>query len=302
MRWRKLGRILETPRNLGWIQCTGALLPFVEEREGRHRLYFSARDEHGRTHVAYADLDLANPVSTLRLCDAPLLTLGPLGAFDDNGVTMTWMVNQGARKYLYYSGWALGVSVPFYLFVGLAISDDGGATFRRSSAGPVMDRSAADPIMASAPTILVEDGLWRAWYVSCVKWEIEDGRPKHFYHICYAESYDGIIWKRSGRVCIDFRSIDEYAIARPCVLKDRDCYRMWYCYRGDVYRIGYAESLDGLQWERKDDLAGIATSAEGWDSEMVTYPFVFDYDGRRHLLYNGNGYGRTGIGLAVLEA
>jgi hypothetical protein len=33
---------------------------------------------------------------------------------------------------------------------------------------------------------------------------------------------------------------------------------------------------------------------------MQAYPFVFDEGGRRYMLYNGDGYGRTGIGLAVL--
>jgi hypothetical protein len=77
---------------------------------------------------------------------------------------------------------------------------------------------------------------------------------------------------------------------------------MWYASRGAAYRIGYAESADGLQWERKDGEAGLSVSAEGWDSEMIAYPCVFDHRGRRYMMYNGNGYGRTGIGLAVLDA
>ncbi|MDH5276133.1 MAG: hypothetical protein OEW88_06890, partial [Gammaproteobacteria bacterium] len=31
------------------------------------------------------------------------------------------------------------------------------------------------------------------------------------------------------------------------------------------------------------------------------YAFIFDHDGKRYMLYNGNGYGRTGFGLAVAE-
>ena len=34
---------------------------------------------------------------------------------------------------------------------------------------------------------------------------------------------------------------------------------------------------------------------------MICYPFVFDYSGNRYMLYNGNEYGKTGIGLAILE-
>ena len=33
---------------------------------------------------------------------------------------------------------------------------------------------------------------------------------------------------------------------------------------------------------------------------MIEYPFVFDHKGQRFMLYNGNGYGKTGFGMAVL--
>ena len=42
-------------------------------------------------------------------------------------------------------------------------------------------------------------------------------------------------------------------------------------------------------------------AAAGWDSEMVAYPHVFDHDGERWMLYCGNGFGRTGFGLAIRE-
>jgi hypothetical protein len=78
---------------------------------------------------------------------------------------------------------------------------------------------------------------------------------------------------------------------------------MWYCYAvgHGGYRIGYAESDDGINWQRKDDKVGIDVSDEGWDSEMVAYPYVFEHDGEKYMLYNGNGYGETGFGYAVLE-
>ena len=87
------------------------------------------------------------------------------------------------------------------------------------------------------------------------------------------------------------------------VLRDDGLWRMWYSHRGTEYpyRIGYAESRDGLRWTRRDALAGIDISESGWDSEITAYPFVFDHDGNRYMLYAGNGYGREGMGLAVLE-
>ena len=76
---------------------------------------------------------------------------------------------------------------------------------------------------------------------------------------------------------------------------------MWYSYRGARYRIGYAESADGLTWTRHDD-RGLLPSGAGWDGDMVEYPWLFDWAGRTYMLYNGNDYGGTGIGLAVWDA
>jgi len=78
---------------------------------------------------------------------------------------------------------------------------------------------------------------------------------------------------------------------------------MWYSYKGTetTYRIGYAESGDGISWERMDEKVGIDVSQSGWDSEMIEYSFVFNHKGLKYMLYNGNGYGKNGIGLAVQE-
>jgi hypothetical protein len=138
------------------------------------------------------------------------------------------------------------------------------------------------------------------WYVSGTGWTA-GAEPEPRYNIRYAESSDGIDWRSTGRVCIDYSYPGEHAIARPHVMKDGSIYRMWYSHRGDSYRIGYAESDDGLQWIRHDEDAGITVSTDGWDSEMVAYPWVGDIGGRRRMLYNGNSYGRTGIGEALLE-
>ena len=78
---------------------------------------------------------------------------------------------------------------------------------------------------------------------------------------------------------------------------------MWYCYRGTTfpYRLGYAESEDGLRWERKDHLMDLPTSDSGWDSEMIAYPHVFHHKGATYLLYCGNSFSKSGFGLAILD-
>ncbi|HVW01501.1 MAG TPA: hypothetical protein VHB77_14210, partial [Planctomycetaceae bacterium] len=162
-----------------------------------------------------------------------------------------------------------------------------------------LDRSRFDPAFTASSCVLPQENGFRMWYLSGLAWEPRPEGLRHRYHIKSADSRDGIDWTRTGHVCIDFQSPDEYAISRPCVIKSLESYRMWYSYRGDRYRIGYAESPDGLSWQRFDHRAGIEVSGSDWDSEMICYPFVFEHRGARYLLYNGNGYGATGIGLAV---
>jgi hypothetical protein len=280
-----------------WIG-THAALPVVQSVNDRQRLLLSSRDAQGRSHIGCVELSLDQPGEILTIGQRPLLSPGALGTFDDSGVTSSCVVERGDHTYLYYTGWSLGVSVPFYLNIGLALSVDGGRSFERVSQAPLLGCSAVDPYLTASPWILVENGTWRMWYVSGTGWSAAPGGARHHYHIKYAESTDGFDWTRRGVVCIDYQSADEHAFGRPCVLHDAGRYRMWYPYRGERYRIGYAESDDGIRWQRLDQKDGLDVSEAGWDSEMVAYPLVLRHRGRLSMLYNGNGYGRSGVGLA----
>jgi hypothetical protein len=160
---------------------------------------------------------------------------------------------------------------------------------------PVFDRTHEEPFVNTAPCVMMDGGRWRAWYVCGLEWVHRD-LPR--YHIRHAESADGVRWERPGRVCIDLRP-GEHALARPCVVKEDGLYRMWFAHKGARYRLGYAESPDGMSWTRNDEQAGLEVSDAGWDSQMIEYAFLHRHAGTGYLFYNGNDYGRDGIGLAV---
>jgi len=300
-RWIKKGLIFEPPKNLGWVVSHVAVPFALRIDQDLYRIYFSSRDNFNRSQTGFIEVDIKNPKDILLTTNNPVLKFGDDGTFDESGAMSSWLVDHDDCIYLYYIGWNLGTTVPFRNSIGLAISGDGGRSFEKYGDGPIMDRSIYDACFVATLCVLIESGIWRMWYLSCIKWVVGANGPKHYYHIKYAESKDGIEWERKGIVCIDFKSNDEYAISRPCVLKEDGIYKMWYSYRGESYRIGYAESRDGLQWERKDEDADIDVSETGWDSEMICYPHVFEHDGEKYMLYNGNGYGKSGIGLAILS-
>jgi hypothetical protein len=299
-RWRRLGLLALDTSRAPWA-ATHAALPVIEPLDGtRFALYLSLRDRDGRARIGRCALTMSEAPSLEPVEADPVLDLGLLGTFDDSGVTTSSLVTVGRDRFLYYTGWSRGVTVPFYLAASVAISENGGP-FERWSLAPLLERNAADPFLTASPFVLIGHGRWRMWYVSATEWRNTAAGPRHYYHIRYAESSDGFLWHRDGRVALDYATEDEHAFARPWVLHDADQYRMWFAVRGERYRIAAAESEDGVSWTRRDTL-GLIPGDDAWESEMVEYPCLFDWNGRRYMLYNGNDYGRTGVGLAVFEA
>lgn len=303
MRWRKLG-LVYCPDGSQWWARSHAHLPTADVLgDGRIRVYFAGLDEHQYGRIGWVDVDAANPLRVLEIGQEPVLDLGELGTFDDCGVVPSCVIDVGPHKYLYYIGFQRAERVPYMLFSGLAVSD-GSGIFTRLARTPLLDRTPDEPFSRGAPCVLAENGLYKMWYWSCLRWT-PSGSDAHYNNVIrYATSLDGLAWAVHDHICIQPDFTLEYSIGRPAVVHDGNLYRMWYAIRAynQPYRIGYAESSDGITWTRHDDQAGIAASPQGWDSEMICYPNVVTLNGTRLMFYNGNGHGRSGFGCAVLEA
>ena len=294
-----MGKIFVADGHSEWMHSHAANPMPVHLSDDIFRIYFSPRDHQRRSSIGFIELDLNRPDQVLRVSERPVLTPGQPGLFDDSGTSLACIANIDGKQYLYYLGWNLAVTVPWRNSIGLAIYDPATDLYRKFSQAPIVDRSAIDPYSISYPFVAQDEGEIRMWYGSNQSWGPQQSDMQHV--IKYARSKDGVVWEREGIVAINLKEEKEYALSKPCVIRDFGVYKMWYSYRGQSYRMGYAESSDGIHWIRKDDQVGIDISATGWDSEMICYGFVFDHCGQRYMLYNGNGYGQTGFGLAVWE-
>ena len=309
MRWKKMGLIFRPTNNHEWM-TSHASLPLPDKiSDDVVRIYFSTRSREGKSATTFLEADAGNPARVRYVHDRPVLSPGKLGTFDDDGAAPYSLVKQGHRKFLFYGGCNVGVSVPYRNAIGLAVSEDDGVTFKRVCEGPVVDRNQDEPYFTAAADVMHCGDHWKMWYGSATGWAIINDKTEPRYQIKYAESADGISWVRGNITCIEYKGPGE-ANVRPCVVKENGLYKMWYCYRGSVnfrtdkaqsYRLGYAESLDGVRWTRKDEEVGIDRSEEGWDSQMMSYPYIYRHEGKTYLLYNGNGFGESGFGFAVLE-
>lgn len=314
-RWKKIGRVFNplevTGRN--WLQqfaqgpATLIFNDFV-------RVYFSCRpppDDQGQyvSYSAFVDLDRSDLTKIIAVSGQPILDLGAIGMFDEFGTYPVSVIRDKDRVRAYYGGWTRCESVPFNVAIGCALSDDNGVTFRRLGPGPVISYSPDEPFVMSGPKIRHFNGQYHLYYIAGKKWIMHGGRAEPVYRIRLALSDDGIDWRKQNHDLIDIKIEEDECQASPDVVFSNGSYHMFFCYRYSTgyrgqergYRIGYASSPDGLKWTRDDQKAGIDISAEGWDSEMVSYPHVFELDGKIYMFYLGNGVGREGFGLAELE-
>lgn len=301
--WEKIGQLF-CPNNISDLIVSHAANPFAKRlTDSVYRIFFTCRDSLNRSHISYVDINFDDSFKIIGLSEQPIIAPGEPGMFDDGGTAMGYYIEIDHVPHIYYLGWNLKVSVPWLNTIGLARFNKEKHAYEKVSRAPIMDRSDEDPFSISYPSILEDRGLYKMWYGSNLKWGKEQHEMQHV--IKFAESRDGINWKRSNHISLGFSSQYEYALSKPFVISEHGIYKMWYSYRGQerisTYRIGYAESLNGLNWTRMDDKAGIDVSLNDWDSEMICYPFIFDHQGRRYMLYNGNGYGKTGFGLAILK-
>lgn len=316
MNWKKLGKIFDpTNHNLpnGCIEF--AQSPQTLVFDDFVRIYFSTRvkDKTGKylSHVAFVDMDKSFK-KIINISSKTVIPLGKLGCFDEHGIFPMNVLRQDDKILGFTTGWNRKLSVSADASVGLAISYDGGTSFKKVGDGPILTSSLNEPFIVADAFVANFNDIYYMWYIYGSKWIIDplEDAPQRIYKIVCAKSKDGVSWEKEGRNIIADKLNENECQALPTVVYFNNKYHMYFCYREATgfrkikergYRIGYAFSDDLLNWKRDDKNAGIDVSKEGWDSEMICYPHIFHCNGKVYLLYNGNEFGRFGFGLAVLE-
>ena len=297
MKWIKRGLIYKELGRYEWCKQR-AYLPTVDVLEDRLRIYFASMDDQMIGRIGWVEVEKDNPSKIIDIAHTPVLSNGPAGYFDENGVTPSWVGVVAGVKVMMYYGWMKTIHSPQLLFTGMAKYAPNLDMFIRLSTVPMLDRVDGEEIARSAAMMLIDMSTHRIYYTG---------------NFCgFDVNFKGVKSPRytikqliDNRLTISLKLRDnEFGLARPWVIKDGlEDYKMWYSIRSldHPYKMGYATSIDGVHWIRKDEEVGITWSNFGWDSEMICFPCVVDVDEKRYMFYNGNKHGESGFGYAELE-
>ena len=301
MYWQKLGLLYCPPSDpLHPKLATHAANPLaVHLHDDIYRVLYSGRDEHNRSSVGAVDVNIVTRQIVVTH-GAPFFEHGPAGSFYADGVSIGCTYRFNGLEYILFMGWQNPVDTHWRGDIGrLRVDQDSNLSL--DPAYPFFASDSEDPISLSYPWVFQQDGGDLVMiYGSTTTWDAGNGEMIHI--LKCASSSDGVSWSKQGVVVKPVIGFAQ-AFSRPTVLRRSNGYHMWFSYRsgnGTSYRIGYAYSADGSCWTLDNANSGIEVSAEGWDSEMIEYPFVFEHKGSAYMLYNGNGFGKTGFGLATL--
>ncbi len=273
------------------------------------RIYYGTRDIKNITSTSFLEVEAETPEKILYVHNAPVMDTGGNGTFDEYGVMPGCFLKEGADLIMYYTGWSKSKDYPYCVFIGIARSVDGGVTFERGTINPVVIN---ESISCSQPFVINMDSKWIMWYSSFTGWEMTNGTNNSIYEPSYglraAYSTDGLNWETDD---IPILQIDEntFNVVNPTIWIENEKWHMLFSYRRrydfrenpeNSYRIGYAASNDGISWDIPV-LDVLPVSDKGWDDSMISYPAVYLHKGKKYLLYNGNGFGKSGFGYAVAE-
>lgn len=244
-------------------------------------------------HICRADFDGR---WNLTADSGPCLEPGAQGEFDAAAAFMPCVVDpgDGGPLRMYYAAHSGGTFPGPGSSAGLATSVDGGASWVKI--GHTLEATGDDHGGIGTHCVYRTAEGWAMIYT-----HVHGVRPKMRYFMRFAVSPDGLNWIRPPEnLCLDH---DGGTSARPCVWKDGSRFRMLYTHharegRGpNAYRVRLAESEDGLRFRDLRQFLDVAP--EGFDSEMVCYPWAIP--SRGVFLYTGNYFGRGGIGVAKLQ-
>ena len=265
--------------------------------KSRQRIFVSTRNKHNQSSIAYFDICLAslrqkNKASLLlRVEDYP-------NSFFRDGIGLGGVYEQNGTTIFGFMAWQKVPNEHWRGEIGTFSVNDNLTEVQDVSVEPQISiDQQTNPISLSYPAYYQRPDELRIWYGSTIAWDAGNGE---MHHVIKSAEYEGDGHWCDHKQCISSSLVGYQAFSRPSVISLDDRYLMAYSCReaGAKYVIKFSISDDLKIWKQKR--IPIFGQTAGQDDEMQCYPFLFRHDDEVYMLYNGNHYGKSGVGLAKL--
>ena len=296
--WRRLGLLFEA-RGRG-LACTHAMLPTPWVRADRIRVFYAACDRDLRGRIFFADVEREPPYRLIQAPEQPVLDLGAPGAFDGDGVNPSQVLATEQGLVLLYIGWRRGTEAePYTLLAGLAVSEDGGLSFRKQ-AGPLLPSTAGERLFRTAPFVERDGAGWRMLYIGGDGFVDGVGKRAPIYSLREARSDVLTSWPEQGSLLLaPDQQAGEIGFGRPVAWRDAQGAPtiMLSVRTREGYRLAHASRAAFNAGQLS--LSPVLDPPFGpWEAQMTCFGAPCEVGERELLFYNGDGFGRTGVGLA----
>lgn len=212
----------------------------------------------------------------------PVLTWNPSESWENYSVGYPCVLFDGTGYKMWYSGMGSKSQI------GYAQSPDGVA-WEKYNDNPVLKAGQLfqwDQMGVKTPVVLFDGAMYKMWYAGY--------KTNNSSAIGYATSLDGITWTKyeNNPVLVpgSVDSWDYYFLNLGDVIFDGTIYKMWYDAQNSVNGIGYAESSDGINWQKYGGNPIMKPGESGtWDDRWIHSPDIMLIGDTYHMWYSGMG-------------
>tara|TARA_B100000963_G_scaffold109706_1_gene95498 strand:+ start:14387 stop:15310 length:924 start_codon:yes stop_codon:yes gene_type:complete len=295
---KNISVIFKNNKKFDWSKTHAWVPTPVDLYNDNIKVLYGSRNKKNLTQTGYFVYNLKKRKIIFN-SKKPILKLGNTGEFDDSLSLVTSCLRLKSQLYLYFVGWIIPKNTRFFPSVGVAKSNLSFSKVKKHKK-PIMDRNVKESLGFASPFILSKKKQFFMWYVAIRKWIKNKSDLIPIYNLSYGVSKDGINWKYKKKEILKTKKNE--TISRPWIIFHKKKYHMWYSYRelGKKFKIGYATSSDGIKWHRRDKELKIPIK-KGFNDQMSEYPAFFNHKNKFFLLFNGNDYGKTGVGLVEMN-
>jgi len=139
------------------------------------------------------------------------------------------------------------------------------------------------------PHVIYKDGKYLMWYM---------GWGSNGWKVGFAQSDDGIIWKKHENNPLSLPNSGH--VGGQFVSFEHGYFQMFYHTGGSVAKEIYRViSTDGINWSCEGECLVLANSTDNFDSDIVNFPEVINFNSNEYLYYAGHNNKFWQIGLAT---